>query len=339
MPLSREWTRVTMQGRYAADATLLVRNRPFDGTYGYEVLVPFRDAAGGTVLVDRGWVQNAQTAETPPDVVPAPTGDVTVTGWLRRSEPSLGKSLPRGQLASINLAEASSQVGSPLLGAYIILEVERLPDGTAPATTDGPGGPRTPTSARTRPTRSSGGWRMVAGFVLVWFGARREYREGLELAAPEGTPRPARRCGSGTRRTPERLAPSGGDVGAAALLVGELRRVEVVVEPAALEQLAVRAALDDPALVDDEDLVGPAHGRQPVGDDDRRPAFEGGVEGPLHGGLRLAVEVGGGLVEDDQARSLEQQPREGQSLLLAAGQAVSAVAHDGVEPLGERPHQ
>ena len=35
-----------MQGRYAADDTLLVRNRPFDGTYGYEVLVPFVDASG-----------------------------------------------------------------------------------------------------------------------------------------------------------------------------------------------------------------------------------------------------------------------------------------------------
>ena len=34
---------------------------------------------------------------------------------------------------------------------------------------------------------------MVAGFVLVWFGARREYREGLELAAPEGTPRPVKK--------------------------------------------------------------------------------------------------------------------------------------------------
>ena len=69
-----------------------------------------------------------------------------------------------------------------------------------------------------------------------------------------------------------------------------------------------------------------------------RPA-QGGVEGPLDGRLGLAVEVGGGLVEDDQARALEQQPGEGQALLLAAGQPVSAVAHDGVEALGQGADQ
>ena len=34
---------------------------------------------------------------------------------------------------------------------------------------------------------------MVAGFVLVWFGARREYLEGLEQAAPAGTPVPRKK--------------------------------------------------------------------------------------------------------------------------------------------------
>ena len=187
MPLSREWTRVTMQGRYAAQATLLVRNRPYEGTYGYEVLVPFRDASGGTVLVDRGWVQNAKTAETLPAVVPAPTGDVTVTGWLRRSEPSLGKTLPGGQLASINLAEASRQVGSPLLGGYLILEVERLPDGTAPPRPTALEAPDTDLGPHQ--AYAFQWWLgMVAGFVLVWFGARREYLEGLdgEPGSPAG---------------------------------------------------------------------------------------------------------------------------------------------------------
>ena len=192
MPLSREWTRVTMQGRYAADATLLVRNRPFEGTYGYEVLVPFRDTSGSTVLVDRGWVQNAETAETLPDVVPAPTGDVTVTGWLRRSEPSLGKTLPRGQLASINLPEASNQVGSPLLGAYVILEVERLPNGTAPPRPTALEAPDTDLGPHQ--AYAFQWWLgMVAGFVLVWFGARREYQEGLEQSAHPDSPRPLKK--------------------------------------------------------------------------------------------------------------------------------------------------
>ncbi|TPG17921.1 SURF1 family protein [Pedococcus bigeumensis] len=182
MPLSEEWTRVTMQGRYAADETLLVRNRPFDGTYGYEVLVPFLDSSGATVLVDRGWVMNAKNAETLPALVPSPAGTVTVTGWLRRSEPSLGKSLPAGQLASINLGEASRQVGSPLLGAYVVLGVERLPDGTAP---DRPTALEPPdTDLGPHQAYAFQWWfGMVAGFVLVWLGARREYLESD--AAPE----------------------------------------------------------------------------------------------------------------------------------------------------------
>ncbi|WP_270889376.1 SURF1 family cytochrome oxidase biogenesis protein [Pedococcus sp. 5OH_020] len=180
LPLALEWTRVTMHGRYAGSQTLLVRNRPFEGTYGYEVLVPLVDDQGSTVLVDRGWVVNAKTAETPPQVPPAPSDAVTVTGWLRRSEPSLGRRPPAGQLASINLQEASRQVGRPLLGGYVVLEVERRPDGTSP--------PRpTPLEA---PDTDLGPhqayafqwWAaMAGGFVLVWFGARREYREGKAL--------------------------------------------------------------------------------------------------------------------------------------------------------------
>jgi cytochrome oxidase assembly protein ShyY1 len=178
MPLAKEWTRVTASGTYAVDRTLLVRNRPYKGTYGYEVLVPFTVQGGRTVLVDRGWVVNAKTAESAPSVPPAPTRTVTVTGWLRRSEPSLGKTLPRGQLASINLDEASRQVGAPVLGAYLVLEVERLPDGSAPPRPTALEAPDTDLGPHQ--AYAFQWWMgMVGGFVLVWFGARREYREGL----------------------------------------------------------------------------------------------------------------------------------------------------------------
>ena len=83
----------------------------------------------------------------------------------------------------------------------------------------------------------------------------------------------------------------------------ELRAVELLVEPALAEQLRVRAALHDPAVVDDEDLVGAAHRREAVGDHDRGPALQRPVERLLDGELRLGVEVGRGLVEDDDARA------------------------------------
>lgn len=194
MPLSLEWTRVTATGRYAADQTVLVRNRPHEGTYGYEVLVPFTTEDGRTVVVDRGWVQNAKTAQLLPAVPPAPTEEVTVTGWLRRSEPSLGRTLPAGQVASINLAEVGRELDrgagrdagpedeESLLGAYLVLEVERLADGTAPARPTALEAPDT--GLGPHQAYAFQWWMaMVGGFVLVGFGIRREYREGLEVRA------------------------------------------------------------------------------------------------------------------------------------------------------------
>ena len=68
---------------------------------------------------------------------------------------------------------------------------------------------------------------------------------------------------------------------------------------------------------------------------DVRPV-ERGLERPLHRGLGLRVEVGGRLVEHDDVRRLEQQPGDGDALLLAAGEPVAAVADDGVEAVGQR---
>ena len=181
VPEAREWTRVTATGRYAADRTMFVRNRPLDGTYGYEVLVPLRVDGGTTVLVDRGWVPNAENARTLPDVPPAPEGEVTVTGWVRPSEESLDRGLPAGQLASIDLAEAERQLGTPLLGGYVILQSERTSDGATPARPT----PLEPPDTGLGPHQAYAfqWWlAMLAGFALVWWGARREYLEGRQEA-------------------------------------------------------------------------------------------------------------------------------------------------------------
>lgn len=137
LPLAEtgEWTRVTTTGSYAAQQQLLVRNRALDGAPGLEVLVPLdlRDGSGRRLLVDRGWVQNADSAAQLPSVPTAPDGTVTVQGWLRRPEVTLGKDLPAGQLASINVGDAEAQVGGDLLPTYLILESERTAAGATPA--------------------------------------------------------------------------------------------------------------------------------------------------------------------------------------------------------------
>jgi cytochrome oxidase assembly protein ShyY1 len=123
----QQWTRVTLTGTYAAGQDLLVRNRTLDQTVGFEVLTPF-STDGRTILVDRGWVANAQNAETAPPVDPPPPGQVALTGWLRTGEPQLGRDLPPPQLASISIADARAL--RPELAAddvYVVLGAQQPP--------------------------------------------------------------------------------------------------------------------------------------------------------------------------------------------------------------------
>ncbi len=125
VPIDREWTKVTATGVYLPQEQLLVRNRPLQGTYGYEVLVPLRLPDGQRVVVDRGWVPNSpKGADVAPEVPPPPQGTVTVTGWVHGSETDLGKDLPAGQVASIHLPDVEERMGGPVLGGYVSLEAE-----------------------------------------------------------------------------------------------------------------------------------------------------------------------------------------------------------------------
>src|SRR5690606_1178158 len=140
---------------------------PNDGVYGYEVLAPLQTAAG-TVLVDRGWVPNTESADTLPEVAPEPPGEVEVTGWLRPGEPALGRDLPRGQRASVDAAVAGP----------------RLADGSSPERPE----PTEPPSTELGPHFAYAlQWWLTAplGFVLVYVFARREQRERWARDNPE----------------------------------------------------------------------------------------------------------------------------------------------------------
>jgi len=182
LPTGKEWTAVTATGRYADQSLMLVRNRPNNGVFGYEVVVPLQLSDGTTLLVDRGWIPNGQSAAEPSPVPATPAGNITVTGWLRLGEPSLGRQLPRGQLASINLTEARARTGSPLYGAYLILRSEAMAAGQGGSA----GGQITRPEPLEKPDTDEGPhlayalqWWFGApvGFVLVFFGIRRELLE------------------------------------------------------------------------------------------------------------------------------------------------------------------
>lgn len=171
-----DWTKVTATGTYAGQH-LLVRNRPNNNVFGYEVLAPLTLADGRTVVVDRGWVKNSNLgASVTPDVPAVPTGTVTVVGWVRPSETTQRKTLPRRQVASIAVPDVESAWGAEVLNGYVVLDSERTADGTSPPRPD----------RLQEPDRGLGPhqayafqWWMTMplGLLLIWLGIRRELRD------------------------------------------------------------------------------------------------------------------------------------------------------------------
>ena len=94
--------------------------------------------------------------------------------------------------------------------------------------------------------------------------------------------------------------------------------VEARVHAALRDELLVRPHLDDAPLVEDDDAVGRADGRQAVRDDDRRAPAHDLLERALEARLGVRVDARGRLVEHEQRRVAVDGARERDELPLAA---------------------
>lgn len=120
-----QWRQVRVDGTYLDDRRILIRNRPIEKTYGYEVVVPLRTPDGEVVFIDRGWIPNGRTAAAPDRVPPTPGGKVTVIGWLRAGEQDLKRAEVPGQAASINISLLRELTGQPQArNAYVLMRSE-----------------------------------------------------------------------------------------------------------------------------------------------------------------------------------------------------------------------
>jgi cytochrome oxidase assembly protein ShyY1 len=82
-PIANQWRDVALHGEFNAGHQLLIRDRYYQGVFGFEVLTLFHSPVAGDYWLDRGWVKAGPNAVTPP-VVPAPTsGNVTVIARIR----------------------------------------------------------------------------------------------------------------------------------------------------------------------------------------------------------------------------------------------------------------
>jgi cytochrome oxidase assembly protein ShyY1 len=131
----QEWTQVALRGTYLADKQLLVRNRPYNGQPGFEVLNPMLLEDGNVFVVDRGWVPTGNHQDAP-DSIPEPrTGVVSVVVHLQAGEPNLpGRTGITGQLATVRLPDVHKLVGKPTYtGAYGLLISESPSAATTPS--------------------------------------------------------------------------------------------------------------------------------------------------------------------------------------------------------------
>ena len=100
-----EWRRVRTSGRFEPDSNILLRNRYFEGQYGFELLTLFIPVSGQSFWVDRGWVKAGADATIKPTLPQTPRGEVEIEGRFR-----LNSSLPQGTIFA-----TSSSTTSPLI--------------------------------------------------------------------------------------------------------------------------------------------------------------------------------------------------------------------------------
>lgn len=122
-PVVHEWKTVEVKGTFDVKNQILLRNRYFEGVYGFQLLTKFTDIQGKSFWVDCGWVKAGKDALTRPDLPEIPRGEVQIAGRLR-----LDTSLPRGAFFAIPsnqseglVSKANAQSGTSSENFYLDL--------------------------------------------------------------------------------------------------------------------------------------------------------------------------------------------------------------------------
>lgn len=119
-----QWRVVEATGQYAVDETVIVRYRTRDGASGVDVVVPLNLTSGETLLVDRGWVATDNQGATTADVPAPPSGQVTVTGWVRADATGDSTQVTDLSTRAVSSEAIGEALGRETLGGFVDLRDE-----------------------------------------------------------------------------------------------------------------------------------------------------------------------------------------------------------------------
>ncbi|WP_158647161.1 SURF1 family protein [Actinoplanes sp. ATCC 53533] len=125
---NREWAAVAVTGRYDSSREILARGRTVNGSVGFEVVTPLVLADGTAVLVNRGFLAAPLgDATVRPQVPPAASGQVNVTGRVRYSESGsrrVQRYEGRIEVRRISVDQLAGELPYPLFNAYLLLTAQ-----------------------------------------------------------------------------------------------------------------------------------------------------------------------------------------------------------------------
>jgi cytochrome oxidase assembly protein ShyY1 len=120
-----DWRTAVVTGRYDTAKQVVMRYRNINDRPGFEIVTPLLLPDGTAVLVDRGFLPK-QGGELAPSTIPAaPSGEVTVTGRLRRSERgghTSGGTPVDGTARLINGPDFAPALGLNLYDGYLTVD-------------------------------------------------------------------------------------------------------------------------------------------------------------------------------------------------------------------------
>ena len=123
---SLKFRRVTAEGQYRDEDSVLIRNRSLNGAPGYWLLTPLRISEDIAVVVNRGWIP--LSAE---DFSPKSLGKVTISGLIQETKGASGlqKSDPSGgvlkSLGRVDLQRYQEQLSYGIYPIYLQLEFQQ----------------------------------------------------------------------------------------------------------------------------------------------------------------------------------------------------------------------